>query len=135
MSRDPRLRDSTPPDAPLLIPMAGWVEPLEVLREFSRDRMPVLLYSGGPAGAGAEISRWSILCSTPFEVISWSLGESADPFLLLAEATGRHAAGSTGGIPFAGGAVGYIGYDAGRCIESIPARARWPSAPATATST
>jgi len=97
--------------------------------------MPALLYSGGPAGAGPDINRWSILCSTPFEVISWRLGDTADttdtaetgdtsdPFRLLAEAAGRHASGRIGGFPFAGGAVGFIGYDAGRRIESIPERA------------
>ncbi len=108
---------------PLLIPMPGWSEPLEVLPAFSRDPMPVLLYSGGPASAGPDINRWSILCSMPFEVVSWRSGDPGDPFLRLAEATGRHASGRTDGIPFAGGAVGYIGYDAGRCIESMPARA------------
>lgn len=44
----------------------------------------------------------------------------SDPFALLQEALTQHTVTPSDGIPFAGGAVGYFGYDLCRLIEQLP---------------
>ncbi len=46
-----------------------------------------------------------------------------DPFELLRQYVAMDA-GSSGDLPFSGGAIGYFGYDLARRIERLPARAR-----------
>src|SRR5680860_87866 len=45
-----------------------------------------------------------------------------DPFEILRECLGPHAAASAG-LPFCGGAIGYFGYDLGRRLERLPSLA------------
>ena len=89
----------------MLIALPGWREPLDILPMFADWPMPALLLSAGPAQADPAISRWSILC--------------ADPFDLLQRAVTAHAGPAEGDIPFCGGAIGYIGYEAGQAVETI----------------
>jgi para-aminobenzoate synthetase component 1 len=103
----------------MVVPLPGWREPLEILPRFAAARMPVLLASTGPPEADSDVSRWSILCADPFEVISWSISDPGDPFDLLERAVAAHPRPPAGDLPFAGGAVGYIGYEAGFAVESI----------------
>ena len=48
---------------------------------------------------------------------------TADPFVLVRERLGEAAERSPEGLPFAGGAVGYFGYDLARRIEHLPQQA------------
>ncbi len=79
-----------------------------------------LLESARPGRTG----RWSYLAADPVALID-APSEGADPF---AEARGllRRLArtDSAGGPPFAGGLVGYLGYDLGRRFERLPSIAR-----------
>ncbi len=106
---------------PLVVPLAAWREPLEILPVFSADPMPVLLHS--EATRARDTGRWSLLCADPFERITWSNGQAADPIAILADALEERRCSAAGELPFAGGAVGYLGYDVGRAIESVPCKA------------
>lgn len=118
--------DSTPQRQggrpPACTALPGWREPREVLRLFADDPMPALLMSGAGDRSPGEIGRWSFLCADPFEVISWSLGDAGDPFSRLEAAVSRHRLSPLTGIPFCGGAVGYIAYEAGRVVERLVPR-------------
>lgn len=105
--------------APLVVPLSGWREPIEILRLFAADPMPALLHSGPAPQAVTDINRWSILCASPYEVLSWSHGSPPDPFELLDKAVSRNETLPAGEYPFAGGAIGFIGYETGRALESI----------------
>lgn len=103
----------------MLIPLPGWREPLDLLPLFAREPMSALLQSTGPAGADPDLSRWSILCAGPFDVVRWSVGQADDPFVLLQDAVAAHAGPAEMGLPFIGGAIGYIGYEAGQTVATI----------------
>ena len=68
---------------------------------------------------GAERTGWSILAWAPTEIVtdgaSWP--ESG-------RRLGRSA--PRGGVPFAGGVLGYVGYGAGHRVETVPAEAPTP---------
>lgn len=107
----------------MLIPLPGWREPLEILPLFAGEPMPALLQTTGPVGADPDISRWSILCADPFDLLRWSVGQAGDPFILLERAVAAHAGPPETGLPFSGGAIGYLGYEAGYAVEAIRAPA------------
>ena len=91
--------------------------------------MPVLLRSFAPGRVPPSHARWSILSSSPFDRFNWSSDERTDPFDALAEWMEPYHCRAPRGLPFAGGAIGYVGYDAGRSVERIapaPARGRDP---------
>ena len=79
--------------------------------------------------------RWTILGSDPVRVLvaqgerltEWREGRVrawvGDPFTALEEALKEHAVEPTG-LPFAGAAVGYLGYDLGGRLEKLPRLAR-----------
>jgi len=109
--------------------------PVPLIRN-SRDRHPVLLHSGGPAG---RFSRYSIFCRDPYLIFrtfdgrtTVSLGNEnhrfrSDPMELLADTMREQgiaaAPGCDGaGSPFCAGAVGYFGYEAGGYIEELPSK-------------
>jgi len=110
----------------LLTPVAA------ALRLFGHVRRPFLLES---AEGGENIGRYSYLGGDPFlELIGDADGITlhtpageptrlaGDPVAALAEVEARYRAAPVHGAPpFAGGAVGYIGYDAVRWVEDIPA--------------
>ncbi|MBI4566749.1 MAG: aminodeoxychorismate synthase component I [Planctomycetes bacterium] len=79
---------------------------------------------------------WTILGSNPARVWiakgdrieEWRAGRKrtlrGDPFEVLRAALAEHAVSDDDtGLPFAGGAVGYLGYDLGGRIESLPRQA------------
>jgi len=113
----------------LLTPVAA------ALRTFGQVRRPFLLES---AEGGEHIGRYSYLGGDPFlEVIGDAEGivlhrVGAEPERLDGDPVGElaalelryRAAAVDGAPPFAGGAVGYIGYDAVRWVEKIPPAAR-----------
>ena len=72
------------------------------------------------ADQGQRFGRYSFIGFRPREVLRWSLGDDGDPYALAAEATLRHGQAPLPGLPpFAGGAVGYFGYDLVRTVEPL----------------
>jgi para-aminobenzoate synthetase component 1 len=94
---------------------------------------PVLLDSGAHGGARA---RFDIIAADPSVTLE-TRGEAtrvvrrdgtvvdspADPFVLLRAELGAVDYRPPGGLPFAGGAIGWFGYDLARRIERVPSRA------------
>ncbi len=77
------------------------------------------------ADQGQRVGRWSFIGFRPRSVLRWSLGEGAggqagDPYALAAEQVGRfRQAPIDDAPPFAGGAVGFFGYDLVRTVEPL----------------
>jgi len=83
-----------------------------------------------------KLGRWSFMGCEPFLIMRtrgdeitliWNGVEEkrrGNPFDILGEMLNKYRLpGIKGGIPFTGGAVGYLSYDLGHFIEKIPARA------------
>jgi anthranilate synthase component 1 len=72
------------------------------------------------AEQGQRFGRYSFIGHHPREIIRWSLGDAGDPYAVAADAVGRYRqAPSTDLAPFAGGAVGFFGYDLVRTVEPL----------------
>jgi anthranilate synthase component 1 len=72
------------------------------------------------AEQGVTFGRYSFIGFQPREVIRWSLGEDGDPFAVAAAAVARFRQAPVEDLPpFAGGAVGFFGYDLVRAIEPL----------------
>ncbi|HET8946931.1 MAG TPA: hypothetical protein VFQ07_08100, partial [Candidatus Polarisedimenticolia bacterium] len=109
----------------------GWIDPIGALALVRGRRNPALLYSG-LAGRHAE-ARHSILAWDPVAGIAVRGGDidvtpgppgaeprrwaAADPFAALRELLPRPAAPA--GLPFAGGAIGYLGYGLRSAVERL----------------
>jgi len=72
------------------------------------------------AEQGQRVGRWSFIGVRPRKVLRWSLGDPGDPYALAAEEVGRVRLDPVLGLPpFAGGAVGFFGYDLVRTVEPL----------------
>jgi anthranilate synthase component 1 len=72
------------------------------------------------AEQGQRFGRYSFIGFRPREVIRWSLGDGGDPYAIAADAVGRYTQAPLPGLPpFAGGAVGFFGYDLVRAVEPL----------------
>jgi anthranilate synthase component 1 len=72
------------------------------------------------AEQGQRVGRWSFIGYKPRKVVRWSLADGGDPYALAeAEASRFRQAPIAGAPPFAGGAVGYFGYDCVRAVERL----------------
>ncbi len=79
------------------------------------------------ADQGQRVGRWSFIGFRPRSVLRWSLTEAhaegsleADPYALAAARVGRfRQAPMSDAPPFAGGAVGFFGYDLVRTVEPL----------------
>jgi anthranilate synthase component I len=72
------------------------------------------------ADQGQRVGRWSFIGFRPRSVLRWSLGDGGDPYALAAEHVARfRQAPLSDAAPFAGGAVGFFGYDLVRTVEPL----------------
>jgi anthranilate synthase component 1 len=72
------------------------------------------------AEQGQRVGRWSFIGFRPRQVLRWSLGDPGDPYALAAEAVARTRLHPRADLPpFAGGAVGFFGYDLVRTVEPL----------------
>jgi anthranilate synthase component 1 len=73
------------------------------------------------AEQGQKVGRWSFIGYKPRSVLRWSLGDGGDPYRLAAAAVAEHRQAVRPDLPpFAGGAVGFFGYDCVRAVEDLP---------------
>jgi anthranilate synthase component 1 len=74
------------------------------------------------AEQGQRVGRWSFIGVRPRRVLRWSLGDGGDPYALARDAVAEHRQAQLDGLPpFAGGAVGFFGYDLVRTVEPLGA--------------
>jgi anthranilate synthase component 1 len=91
------------------------------LRALAPDQPAFLLESAEHGSVG----RWSFIGVRPRQVLRWSLADGGDPYALAAQATARltqadlDLGGGASAPPFAGGAVGFFGYDLVRTVEPL----------------
>jgi anthranilate synthase component 1 len=87
------------------------------LRELAPGEPAFLLES---ADQGQRVGRYSFIGFQPRAVLRWSLGDGGDPYALAAAALARYSqAPIDDAPPFAGGAVGFFGYDLVRTVEPL----------------
>jgi anthranilate synthase component 1 len=87
------------------------------LRELAPGKPAFLLES---AEQGQRVGRYSFIGVRPRAVMRWSLGDGGDPYALAAAELARFSqAPLADAPPFAGGAVGFFGYDLVRTVEPL----------------
>jgi anthranilate synthase component I len=72
------------------------------------------------AEQGQRVGRFSFIGVRPRKVVRWSLGDGGDPYALAEQEVGAFSqAPFADAPPFAGGAVGFFGYDLVRTVEPL----------------
>lgn len=73
------------------------------------------------AEQGQQVGRYSFIGWRPKRVVRWSLGDGGDPYALANEAVSEVRQAKVADLPpFAGGAVGFFGFDCVRAVERLP---------------
>jgi anthranilate synthase component I len=91
--------------------------PVSAFLKLRGDEPAFLLES---ADQGQRVGRYSFIGFRPRSVVRWSLADGGDPYALAAAEVGRYRQAPLPGLPpFAGGAVGFFGYDLVRTVESL----------------
>src|SRR5262245_53225420 len=73
------------------------------------------------AEQGQKVGRWSFIGWRPRRVLRWSLEDGGDPYAIAGDAVSEHRQAPVEGLPpFAGGAVGFFGFDCVRAVERLP---------------
>jgi anthranilate synthase component 1 len=72
------------------------------------------------AEQGQRVGRFSFIGYKPRKVVRWRLEDGGDPYALAAAEVARARQAPLEGLPpFAGGAVGFFGYDCVRAVEPL----------------
>jgi para-aminobenzoate synthetase component 1 len=100
------------------LPWLGHVAPVEVA-ELLADLPGLVLLESARSGRHA---RWSWLAADPVEVID-AIPEGADPFAGAKALLARLSSAVADPLPFAGGLIGFLGYDLGRRLARLPSLA------------
>jgi len=73
------------------------------------------------AEQGQQVGRYSFIGWRPKRVVRWSLADGGDPYALAQAAVSEVRQAELKDLPpFAGGAVGFFGYDCVRAVERLP---------------
>jgi para-aminobenzoate synthetase component 1 len=123
---------------PAIRTVALEIDPLELLGRVIRDPYPALLLSGRRE---EDAGRFSLVASDPFQILRFRGSRgilqskrhetplAGDPFEALRRSLEACRLRGIPGIPFSGGAIGYLGYSLGRAGSRGPGRRRlspWP---------
>jgi len=81
-----------------------------------RPEFPAFLLES--AEQGQRVGRYSFIGVRPRDVVRWSLGDDGDPYAIAEQAAALRQATFPDAPPFAGGAVGFFGYDLVRTVET-----------------
>jgi anthranilate synthase component 1 len=87
------------------------------LRAGEEPGAPCFLLESAEQG---QVGRYSFVGIRPRSVLRWSEGDTPDPYATVAEQLGAYELAPVEGLPpFAGGAVGFFGYDLVRAVEPL----------------
>ena len=111
------VQNSQPAREPMMITIDDGPDLESAVAAFAGRENPAVLESV----AGDPIwGRWSVLACDPLEVLVLGQDHRGDPFEALANRLARYPAmENPTGLPFAGGWIGYISYEAGARVEHV----------------